>query len=201
VPKEDSNISANSRDFRGGNVNINAYSLFGIQPRLIPTPTSDITATGATSALLGTLDVTTARVDPTAGLVALPTDLVDASRLFTQGCPANQGNSFVITGRGGLPPTPEQELDDDAPWEDRRRLTVPQQTTTRQDQSHHHSDGSTQTLEGKTHSRTRIVEATGWQITPTGEVVLVANTSSPIVQNSLNQPLACHKQVYLQEKD
>jgi large exoprotein involved in heme utilization and adhesion len=180
VPKEDSNISANSRDFRGGNVSINAYSIFGIQPRPQLTSWSDITATGATSALAGTLDVTTPAIDPTAGLVALPTDFVNASGLIAQGCPADKGNSFTITGRGGLPPTLEQQLDDDARWEDRRRLTVPQQTATRQDESNQHSHGSSHTLEGRTHTRTPIVEATGWQITPTGKVVLFANTSSPI---------------------
>lgn len=59
--------------------------------------------------------------------MALPTDLVDASQLVAQGCPASEGNSFVVTGRGGLPPTPEQQLDDNVRWEDRRRLVVPQQ--------------------------------------------------------------------------
>ena len=192
VPKEDSNISANSRNFRGGNVSLNAYSIFGIQPRLIPTPLSDITATGATSALAGTLDVTTAAIDPTAGLVALPTDFVNASGLIAQGCPADKGNFFTITGRGGLPPTPEQQLDDDAPWLDRRRLTVPQQTTTRQDESNQHSHGSSHTLEGRTITRAPIVEATGWQISRTGQVILVANPSSPMVQNSLSQAIACN---------
>jgi large exoprotein involved in heme utilization and adhesion len=94
VLNEDSNISANSRDFRGGNVRINAVSIFGIRPSPVSTPLSDITATGATSALPGTLDVTTAGLDPTSGLVALPTDLVDASGLIAQGCPADRGNSF-----------------------------------------------------------------------------------------------------------
>lgn len=75
VLSEDSNISANSEDFRGGNVSINAFSLFGPQPSLVSTPLSDITSTGATSALSGTIDVTLTGIDPTSGLVALPTDL------------------------------------------------------------------------------------------------------------------------------
>ncbi len=131
VPNEDSNISANSEDFRGGNVSIKAFAIFGIQPRPTPTPLSDITVTEATSALSGTIDVTLTGIDPTAGLVALPTDLIDASGLIAQGYPANRGNSFVISGRGGLPPTPEQQLDDDAEWGDRRRLMVTQQAASR----------------------------------------------------------------------
>lgn len=54
VPNEDSNISANSENFRGGNVSIDAIALYGIAPSMTSTPLSDITATGATSALPGT---------------------------------------------------------------------------------------------------------------------------------------------------
>ncbi|HEY9910055.1 MAG TPA: hypothetical protein V6D18_20870, partial [Thermosynechococcaceae cyanobacterium] len=182
VPREDSNISANSEDFRGGNVNINAFSIFGIQPRPGSTSLSDITATGATFALSGTIDLTTAGIDPTSGLVALPTDLVDSAPI-AQGCAANQGNSFVITGRGGLPPTPEQQLDDDAGWSDQRRLMVAQQTS--------QGRGKTENREPRTD--TPIIETTGWQITSTGAVLLVATTPHPTVQNRLHQPVACQR--------
>ncbi|BAY44497.1 filamentous hemagglutinin outer membrane protein [Scytonema sp. HK-05] len=182
---EDSNISANSEDFRGGNVSINAYSIFGIQPSPQPTPSSDITATGATDTLSGTLDVTTAGIDPAAGLVELPTDFTDLSRLIATRCPANEGNSFVITGRGGLPPTPEQELDDDAEWQDRRRLTVGQYTP----QLPTPQTPTTNIPNPK--SYTPIIEATGWQRTPTGEIILVATTPDPTVQHPLKQPVNC----------
>lgn len=181
VPTEDSNISANSEDFRGGNVRINAVSIFGIQPRPNPTPLSDITATGATSALPGTIDVTTAGIDPTSGLVELPADLVDASGVIAQGCPANQGNSFVITGRGGLPPTPEQQLDDDAEWQDRRRLTVAYQPAP--------ASVSTSTHHPLPPADTPIIEATGWQTTSTGDIILVAATAGSARQHSA-PPLA-----------
>jgi filamentous hemagglutinin family protein len=206
VPTEDSNISANSENFRGGNVRINAVSIFGIEPRLTPTPLSGITATGATTTLSGTIDVITTGIDPTSGLVALPTDLADASGLIAQGCPANQGNSFVITGRGGLPPTPEQRLDDDAQWSDRRKLIVTQQREYEREArlSRASADGSqeskvrSQELEGRTDIPTPtpynpIVEATGWQATPTGEVLLIATTPNPTVQNTLSQPIACQR--------
>jgi filamentous hemagglutinin family protein len=184
IPSEDSNISANSEDFRGGNVRINAYSIFGMQPNLIPTPSSDITATGATDALIGTLNVTTIGIDPTSGLVELPTEFVDASRLIAQGCPATEDNSFVVTGRGGLPPNPEQQLDDDADWQDRRRLVVAQKTP------HPTPDNVTAHISKPT-SHTPIIEATGWQMSPTGKVILVATISDPTVQHPLNQPVTC----------
>jgi large exoprotein involved in heme utilization and adhesion len=184
IPSEDSNISANSEDFRGGNVTINAYSIFGMQPTMIPTLSSDITATGATDALIGTLDVTTVGIDPTAGLVELPTEFVDSSRLIAQGCPATEGNSFVVTGRGGLPPNPEQQLDDDAEWLDRRQLVVAQKTP------HPTPDRPTAHISNPT-SHTPMIEATGWQMSPTGKVILVATISDPTVQHPLNQPVTC----------
>jgi filamentous hemagglutinin family protein len=206
VLSEDSNISANSEDFRGGNVSINAFSIFGIRPSLVSTSLSDITATGATSALPGTIDVTIAGLDPTSGLVVLPTDLVDASGLIAQGCPADKGNSFVITGRGGLPPTPEQRLDDDAEWQDRRRLTVVQQTSdgreVRRQEPGASMNSALKTFPDTPHrsaerSRrspapyTPLIEATGWQTTPAGEIFLVATTPDPTVQNSWHQPIVC----------
>jgi large exoprotein involved in heme utilization and adhesion len=195
VLNEDSNISANSEDFRGGNVRINAFSIFGIQPSLVSTPLSDITATGATFALPGTIDVTTAGLDPTSGLVQLPTDLVDASGLIAQGCPADKGNSFVITGRGGLPPTPEQELDDDAEWHDRTILTIAQQINREEKARDITSDTNAEALRPSVVPQSTtpsIIEATGWQKTATGDVILVANTPEPTVQNSLYQPVTCH---------
>ncbi|QDL06752.1 hypothetical protein DP113_01440 [Brasilonema octagenarum UFV-E1] len=206
VPNEDSNISANSENFRGGNVRINAFSLFGIRPSPISTPLSEITATGATSALSGTIDVITAGIDPTSGLVALPTELADQSGLIAQGCPADRGNSFVITGRGGLPPTPEQQLDDDAEWSDRRRLVVGQQVDSRgghglrrersterntQTRRHEESFNSKFKTQNSKLPDTPIIEATGWRITPAGEIFLVADTPDPTVQNRLNQFVAC----------
>jgi filamentous hemagglutinin family protein len=195
VPNEDSNISANSQNFRGGNVRIEAIALYGIQPSFTSTPLSDITATGATSALPGTIDVTTGVIDPTSGLVALPTDLVDASGLIAQSCPADVGNSFVVTGRGGLPPTPAQELDDAAEWQDRSIITVAQQPNregARNLTSETSAEASQPRVGSQATTATSTVEATGWQRTATGEVILVVDTSDPTTQNSLHQSAVCN---------
>ena len=183
VPTENSDISANSANARGGNVTINASGIFGIQSRPQATPLSDITATGANSALSGIVQLNVNQLDPTSALAELSTTVVDPSRLIAQGCPATQGNTFVVSGRGGLPPTPEQQLDDDANWQDRRRLTVAQQP------DHKRSDRSVDASQSK--SSPPIVEATGWQTSPSGAVILVAPLPTSMVQNPLNQPIAC----------
>ncbi len=187
IPNENSDIRANSVNARGGNVSINASGIFGIQFRPQDTPLSDITATGANSASSGTVQLNIEQPNPTSGLVDLPTAIVDPSRLIAQGCPATQGNSFVISGRGGLPPNPEQQLDDDADWQDRRRLTVAQQPTPPTP----HSQTGTRTSSST--PRTLILEATGWQTTPTGDIKLVAAPLEPIAQNRINQSVACQE--------
>ncbi|MBD2038842.1 S-layer family protein [Leptolyngbya sp. FACHB-321] len=195
VSTENSDIRANSVNARGGNVTVNAFGIFGIQFRPQDTPLSDFTATGANSAQSGTVRLNLDQFDPTSGLVQLPSGLVDSSQLIVQGCPADRGDSFVITGRGGLPPTPDQELDDAAEWQDRSILTVAQQR--------HESGARKLPLDNSAAaSRPRVVppnsitapaiiEATGWQQTATGDVLLVANTSGPTVQHRLAPPLTC----------
>ncbi|XGV97832.1 MAG: filamentous hemagglutinin N-terminal domain-containing protein [Leptolyngbya sp. BL-A-14] len=198
VPHENSDINANSINARGGNVTINASGIFGVQFRPQVTPLSDITATGANSASKGTVQLNIERLDPTSGLVALPTTVVDSSHLIAQDCPANQGNAFVITGRGGLPPTPEQQLDDDAEWQDRRPLVVEQQASSKGEIRRQESGAKGEQLLGQAdtpHSTpyTSIIEATGWQMTPTGAIVLVATTPDPTVQKRLYQAVACQR--------
>ncbi|MGL5924212.1 hypothetical protein [Chroococcidiopsis sp.] len=118
---DNSDISANSENARGGNVTINATGIFGIGLRDRPTPLSDITATGATSALSGNVQLNIEQVELNRGLVELPAQVVDISGLIVSGCRATtEGSSFIVTGRGGLLPTPQQELDDDPAWRDRR---------------------------------------------------------------------------------
>lgn len=199
LPIENSDIRANSINARGGNITINASGIFGIQFRPQDTPLSDITATGVSSAQSGTVQLNIERFDPTSGLVELPTTIADSSRLIAQGCPANQGNSFVITGRGGLPPTPEQQLDDDAVWSDRRRLTVDQQADRNGDREASSVSNSQLSIPNSSlfpriphpTPHTPVVEATGWQITPAGEILLVANTRDPTVQNRLSWSVVC----------
>ncbi len=119
IPQEDSNISANSQDSRGGNITINAQGIFGIQFRPLRTPLSDITASGKDFFLNGIVDINTLGVNPTQGLVALPTTLVDPSRQISQECSAqNRESRFTVTGRGGLPQSPTEIISPDMVQDD-----------------------------------------------------------------------------------
>jgi len=114
VAINNSNITANSEQASGGQVIINTQGIFGAQARRIGSPnTSDITATSAQGPQFdGIVEVNTPEVDPTSGLVDLPVNLVDLTNVVVQNCSAENTpeSSFVVTGRGGLPQSPNDEI-------------------------------------------------------------------------------------------
>ncbi|MBD2166732.1 S-layer family protein [Calothrix membranacea FACHB-236] len=138
APNENSDITANAFQGSGGKVNINAAGIFGIQPRsrqelegLLQTtdpaklnsnqlPTNDITAISQTNPLLnGEINLNTPDTDPSKGLEELPLNIVDVSGLINQNlCVAAQGSEFIMTGRGGLPPSPYDTISANPAWED-----------------------------------------------------------------------------------
>ncbi|MGI8502836.1 MAG: filamentous hemagglutinin N-terminal domain-containing protein [Hassallia sp.] len=187
VPGENSDISANSADFRGGNVTINASGIFGTQLRNAPTLESEITATGANPFLSGNVQINTPNLDPSSGLVELSSNVVDQSRLIVQGCPASRGDVFIITGRGGLPPLPTEAL--------RSNQTATVDWVTQGE-----------TARGGDRERGRIIKvssskfpnqmvaATGWVISDKGEVTLIASAPTKYTNNILSTPTACPNQ-------
>ncbi|BDA76253.1 hypothetical protein CAL7716_104190 (plasmid) [Calothrix sp. PCC 7716] len=112
--RENSDITANAFTGRGGNVNIRAQGIFGIEPRLRESPqTSDITASSETG-IQGQISINDPDVEPAQGLIELPEEVVDATRRVAQICPREPGakplGEFTITGRGSLPPSPLEPL-------------------------------------------------------------------------------------------
>ncbi|MGL5083798.1 MAG: filamentous hemagglutinin N-terminal domain-containing protein [Microcoleaceae cyanobacterium] len=108
---ENSDITANAQAGPGGRVTINADAIFGLQFRPQLTSQSDITATSELGPeFSGTVELNT-QFDSTQGLVELNADVVDPNLLVAQD-PCSQGreNEFVVTGRGGLPPSPQEHL-------------------------------------------------------------------------------------------
>ncbi|WP_073635297.1 two-partner secretion domain-containing protein [Scytonema sp. HK-05] len=180
---ENSDISANSANFRGGQVRIKTQGIFGIQSRKEPSSqTSDITATGASPELSGTVEINTPDIDPNTGLVNLPAVPVDTR--VAQGCTAG-GNeaksSFIITGRGGLPPNPGEALSTDAVQVDLITLNseVAQPSTT--------AVSTTPTSP----TPPPIVEATGWVVDANGDIILTANAPTVTPHNSWQTPTKC----------
>ncbi|MDZ8186255.1 MAG: S-layer family protein [Nostoc sp. ChiSLP02] len=191
VPLENSDIRADSANFRGGNIIIkNIAGIFGIQSRKEPSPNSDITAKGATPDLIGNIEITLPDLDPTQGLVELPINLVDASNQISTACtPGTRQfqNTFVATGRGGLPMSPTEPLQDSSTvsvWvklrpksENLANITpVPQPT-----------EVSATSIA----ATIPIVEASGWVIDRKGNIELVAQVPQLNPHSPWQTPADC----------
>ncbi len=136
LPNENSDITANARSAAGGRVNINVPNVFGFTAvsreqvrgslgltdaqfaalQVSPTsllPTSDIAAISQSGgpALQGAVTFSSSGVNPAQGLVELPQNVVNPAALIAAN-PCIQGaeNEFTVTGRGGVPPSPNDAL-------------------------------------------------------------------------------------------
>ncbi|KOP26347.1 hypothetical protein AMR41_10955 [Hapalosiphon sp. MRB220] len=184
-----SDISANSNNFLGGRVIINTQGIFGIQFRQSLTPDSDITATGASPALSGTVQINTPDVDPSQGLEELRVNLVDASQQIATGCKRDDKQiraSFIATGRGGIPPSPTELLITGevlSNW-----ISLPEET---QNQSRSRLEEQQTQEANSINSPTQIVEAQGWVVNPDGEVILVASTPTATPDSSSFTSASC----------
>jgi filamentous hemagglutinin family protein len=182
VAKENSDITANAFSGSGGTVNIQTNGLFGIAPRLQPTPLSDITASSA-QGVQGTIAITQPDTSPEQGLTELPGDILDASNQIDQSCPNARNNrpigQFVITGRGSLPASPLDPLGDNPNLPALAQLTQADRPI---------ANAPTPVIAPIPTAPT-IVEAQGWQKTPDGKVILLAQpivTTMPTIASASN---------------
>ena len=164
IAQNNSDITANAEQSFGGRVTINATSLFGLDFRNQLTPGSDITASSELGAAFsGVVEINTPENDPSKSLVGLPDAIVDASNQIHSACGNSPGNTFVITGRGGVPADARQPLATQRTWLD-LRLQFPEQY-----QAGSPSAIATQRIS----SQPTIVEAQGWIRNAQGQLELV----------------------------
>ena len=179
-PNENSDIVTRAFEGDGGDININADSLFGIEERIATEGniTNDIDASSEFG-LSGTVEINTPDVDRDRDLVQLPTQPT-AKKVVPACTPSEDGeqSEFVIKGRGGLPPSPESALDSDTTEVD--WVTRPPQ-----------NQNSSKITNSISKEPASIVEAQGWMVDDRNEIVLVADNSPN--QSWRNSP-QCQKQ-------
>ncbi|MFW5763345.1 two-partner secretion domain-containing protein [Coleofasciculus sp.] len=178
-----SDIIAKADQGDGGNITISGQGIFGIQerPAIAGNRTNDIDA----SSQFGSPGNVTLNspLDPSRGLTELPSNFVDPTGQIIQGCPAmgkNGGSRFVVTGRGGVPPTPDDVLTLDTVLDDLGTLS---EETQMQVQG--------ETERGQNNSPNRIIEAQGWVKTADGQVILVAEFPTATLSGNWNNPANC----------
>jgi filamentous hemagglutinin family protein len=133
APNENSDISANGFSGSGGKVTINTQQNFWISPlsraeleKLLGTTdptqlnpfnlqTNNITAISQVNPNLnGQVTTTPPEIDPSRGLSPLPNNVTDPTNQIDPNCSAKAiaNNSFTNVGRGGIPATPKDPLNE-----------------------------------------------------------------------------------------
>jgi filamentous hemagglutinin family protein len=196
VPKENSDITANAFTGQGGNINITTQGIYGLEFRPRLTPLSDITAS-SDFGVNGTVQINTPGVDPSRGLGELPSNLVDATGLIDRHCTPRGGSaqrsSFTITGRGGLPPGPNDILQNESVitnWVTADPHTNPRP---RNDTSGNPdtSGGAPSTERSAAPQTPTLIEAQGWVYGPNGEVILTAQAPHVTPHSPTLTPPTC----------
>lgn len=168
---QNNDIVANAFQGQGGNININARSIFNLEqrPSIPVNNTNDIDASSQFG-LTGTVTINTPEVDPSRGLVQLPDNLTDASTQIVSSCnpgsPARR-SSFTVKGRGGIARSPLELFQSELSTGRWIRLD-----TINLEQNSHVS------YEHLTSLPPKIVEADSWVVDQNGKVSLVASTSN-----------------------
>jgi filamentous hemagglutinin family protein len=171
VPVENSDIIADAFAGRGGNINVTAQGILGLQVNNTKQriPESEISASSQLG-IDGTITLNTPDVDLSRGLIELPSNFSDPSNRIVAACPADKGNTFVVTGRGGIPDNPNQYLQERPIWQDNRDLS----------EFNRSAPSNTNSSSSK---KPPLVEAQGWRIDEQGTVIL---TAQPDTGNSPN---------------
>ncbi|MDJ0568559.1 MAG: filamentous hemagglutinin N-terminal domain-containing protein [Pleurocapsa sp. MO_192.B19] len=175
-PDGNNDIIANAEQGQGGNITINAESLFGIQERPLNDSTNDIDASSEFN-LDGTVNINTPDLNPIQGATELPNNVLEAEQTTAQACNADREsvaqNSLILKGKGGLPAAPDLPLNS-------ANISINGENT-------NSTSAIPQPIET---SQGKIQPARGIMVTESGEVILTAyrtnNAGNRLPQINLN---------------
>ena len=176
---ENSDITANATDNFGGRVVIDAKAVFGTQVRDFNTDQSDITATSELGAEFnGVIEIDLTNSDPVSGIIKLPENFIDFA--IAPSCNRDRENSFVVTGRGGLPSTPQEFFRGQTVLQDWRSSVISEQSSALKDTAPRHEVSPLGHIISEQSSvisdRIKIIEAQSWIVNPDGFVELIAHS-------------------------
>jgi len=187
LPSENSDIIANTFQGRGGNIDVTTYGIYGLQFRPFLTSRSDITAS-SDFGVNGNVTISTPGIDASQGLTSLPTKFSNVETV-KDSCQANlggNGNSFIFSGRGGLPPSPEETLSQDSllvNWATLPPSRVPESVALSQ-------------ISPSNLPSSPLVEAQGWVVNPAGKIVLTAQVLTATPKHSGQDSAICERELF-----
>ncbi|WP_424101001.1 filamentous hemagglutinin N-terminal domain-containing protein [Moorena producens] len=219
-----SDIFANAQDGDGGDIKITLQGLFNLnviedrsafidpsgnidRSLVFGNNISEIAAlslTGEGQSGTVTRDITNSAQDPE----ILPTSLVDPSALILANCPrsgkvaVDELGEFIVTGRGGLPPSPLDPITQRSvlvDWvtidteEDQEETIKEAKSTPTPDVSYLPMRGKRRTASTPTPARPKkkIVEAQGWTVGEDGTIILTAEPNNGTPKSNWYSPRSC----------
>jgi filamentous hemagglutinin family protein len=192
-PNQNNDIIAKAEKGKGGNISIDSEAIFGIEPRIstIGNTSNDIDAS-SDFGLAGNISINTPDVNPAKNREQSPENVVEPEETVAQSCSGSgsgTGNSFTITGRGGLPPSPTEPLKSDlikvsGTYQSQKDLTVGEKKEDREEKV-------SEADEKKLMSSDEIVPARGMIINEKGQVVLTRYPTPNISARTANNSNYC----------
>ena len=196
---ENSDFIANALAGNGGKINMTSTGIFGLIPTTgsVNNSISEINASSQIG-ISGVVNINTPEVNPTSGLLEIPITLRNPSNQIVVGCAAAQGNSFTITGRGGLPENPTGIIRGQTIWRDLQDfslVTAAENTSVVRSQSAVTNSENNQNLisDSQINTKAGIVEATGLVRDEQGNVILVAPETNPNPSSHQASVPNCHQ--------
>jgi len=177
-------LVATAEEGQGGNINLNAEQIFGLQPgnaidrenNSIVNQTNDVDASSNVDGLDGNININTSSINPIQGATELPSNIVAPEQTTAQACDTNRrttaNNALTIKGKGGIPAEPGLPLNSlNAINNDRNpRSTIPAPIET---------------------SKGKIQPARGIEVTKDGDIRLIADRTNSAGDRLTDHSLNC----------
>lgn len=175
-------ITAQAFTGDGGRIDLTTNSIFGREY-------INIDASSQAGGIDGTIAINTPDVNPVQGLTNLPINVVDPSQLVSQSCfageTAGKSSSFTVTGKGGLPPSPNDSLKGNA-------TIAPEWLAINSLETENTENTKVKTnQESPAAKLPQIVQARGWVRDKNGRLTLVAENPYEMASGSSVGYLGC----------
>ena len=184
VPNQNNDIIAAAARGVGGNIDLTTNGIFGIQERS-STPANNTNDIDASSefGLDGTIAINELDVNPVEALEELPIEIIDVTELVAQNlCQQGQGSEFIVTGKGGVAPSPV-----------RARNGEINEVDLVQPASNFESDLTSRDEQPFAPIETNeIIEAQGWIINDRGNLELIAQKTDAHSYPQIKNNRFCH---------
>ncbi|MGL6343471.1 MAG: beta strand repeat-containing protein, partial [Waterburya sp.] len=177
IGRNNSDIKADAVLGQGGNIQINSTGIFFDAD-------SQITASSKFG-VDGVVEINNTESNKKLSTVQLPNMISAPEAVIVSSCPVPETNTFVVSGKGGIPENPEQYLKGQTTWQDFRQLAnnIPDFDNNQPQSTNLNSEQSANVP--------TIVESQGWIVNHKGKVELVAATPQITPQTFWQPTVKC----------